>query len=928
MPLNILLADDSVPAQNMGKKILVDAGYHVLTVSNGLEALRRIADATPDIAILDIFMPGYSGLEVCERLRANAATATLPVILTVGKLEPYRPSDGEHVHSNAVIVKPFAAAELIAAVRSLIGEAQAVQAEPEPAGELTAANAENNSLPESRSATEIAEPPAASVAEPSASAEPLAGGLQEEVPDEPLFSYGESSVPGDAAPLIAPEASVYAGGPLVTGDELGGAESLAFNPDAEHVPFSASAADVLSPASDFPAADTQPSFGEFDLEVDASPYAAGPDLEFSTVDEPTAAAPVATTWDEGFAEDVAVSVVDDAPAAAELPAVAHAAAAAVEEVVSSEPAEVQPEPVAMGTPEMDPLLELQEAAPGSEGASGEDRGLAAQEILGEAAPVREEAVPAFAAEQPALDEEARRLAFEALFNSTELIPLEENPAPPVELPMEALPSIADVSGDQTVGIEPDSELETLSDDSLPAFLADEPDPYLLEEEQPLHAVGEIPDRDPLLEGGEASTWGAEEAAAPEGAQASDSGEVFPAQPEEGGSLPAAAEVITVEAPQPLAEYLPEAVDVPAAAPVAERAPMEIEAVPEPLAEMAAVPQWLTESDCGAVEVLAPPLPAVSVPMVSEPAEEPAQAVVEAAPVEAQQTVVEPVAELAAVEVVEVITVEAPQARAETHAEALEVLEAAPAAESAPLVSETTQEPAQAVVEAAPLEAQEIAAEPLAESAAVEAITVEAPEVLAESHAEALEVLEAAPAAERAPVASETAQEPAEAEVEAAPVEAQQTAAEPLAESAAVEAITVEAPEALAETDPQVLEVLAAPPVTESEPVIPEAAAPAQDTVEAAPAQMETESPLEPLQVAPQFVEPYTEAEPVPVAPIAAPAEAVHREAALQTETLAATTEVPPRPNDAERIHQAVERVFDRYRPVLIAAIVRELIRHD
>ena len=786
MPLNILLADDSVPAQNMGKKILVDAGYHVLTVSNGLEALRRIADATPDIAILDIFMPGYSGLEVCERLRANAATATLPVILTVGKLEPYRPSDGEHVHSNAVIVKPFAAAELIAAVRSLIGEPQAVQAEPEPAGELTAANAENNSLPESRSATEIAEPPAASVAEPSASAEPLAGGLQEEVPDEPLFSYGESSVPGDAAPLIAPEASVYAGGPLVTGDELGGAESLAFNPDAEHVPFSASAADVLSPA-----ADTQPSFGEFDLEVDASPYAAGPDLEFSTVDETTAAAPVATTWDEGFAEDVAVSVVDDAPAAAELPAVAHAAAAAVEEVVSSEPAEVQPEPVAMGTPEMDPLLELQEAAPGSEGASGEDRGLAAQEILGEAAPVREEAVPAFAAEQPALDEEARRLAFEALFNSTELIPLEENPAPPVELPMEALPSIADVSGDQTVGIEPDSELETLSDDSLPAFLADEPDPYLLEEEQPLHAVGEIPDRDPLLEGGEASTWGAEEAAAPEGAQASDSGEVFPAQPEEGGSLPAAAEVITVEAPQPLAEYLPEAVDVPAAAPVAERAPMEIEAVPEPLAEMAAVPQWLTESDCGAVEVLAPPLPAVSVPMVSEPAEEPAQAVVEAAPVEAQQT-----------------------------------------------------------------------------------------------------------------------------------------AAEPLAESAAVEAITVEAPEALAETDPQVLEVLAAPPVTESEPVIPEAAAPAQDTVEAAPAQMETESPLEPLQVAPQFVEPYTEAEPVPVAPIAAPAEAVHREAALQTETLAATADVPPRPNDAERIHQAVERVFDRYRPVLIAAIVRELIRHD
>ena len=151
MALKVLLADDSVPAQNMGKKILTDAGYDVLTVSNGLEALRKIADLIPDVAILDIFMPGYTGLEVCERLRASAATAELPVILTVGKLEPYRPEDGEHVRSNAVIVKPFAAAELISAVRSLIG----VRHE------------------EVVRATESETRPAAPVAEPPAMQEPL-----------------------------------------------------------------------------------------------------------------------------------------------------------------------------------------------------------------------------------------------------------------------------------------------------------------------------------------------------------------------------------------------------------------------------------------------------------------------------------------------------------------------------------------------------------------------------------------------------------------------------------------------------------------------------------------------------------------------------------------------------------------------------------
>jgi len=140
--LKVLLADDSVPAQNMGKKILTEAGYEVLAVGNGLEALRKIADSVPDIAILDIFMPGYTGLEICARLRGNAVTADLPVILTVGKLEPYRPEDGEQVRSNGVIVKPFASGELISAVRSLVGLPFAirrpmpeVEAPPAPAKE-------------------------------------------------------------------------------------------------------------------------------------------------------------------------------------------------------------------------------------------------------------------------------------------------------------------------------------------------------------------------------------------------------------------------------------------------------------------------------------------------------------------------------------------------------------------------------------------------------------------------------------------------------------------------------------------------------------------------------------------------------------------------------------------------------------------------
>ena len=120
MPLNILLADDSMTAQNMAKKILSEAGYEVTTVSNGAAALKKIAERTPDLVILDIYMPGYTGLEVCERVKRAAATSRMPVLLSVGKLEPYREQDATAVRADGVIVKPFEATELVTIVTNII----------------------------------------------------------------------------------------------------------------------------------------------------------------------------------------------------------------------------------------------------------------------------------------------------------------------------------------------------------------------------------------------------------------------------------------------------------------------------------------------------------------------------------------------------------------------------------------------------------------------------------------------------------------------------------------------------------------------------------------------------------------------------------------------------------------------------------------
>jgi CheY-like chemotaxis protein len=131
----ILLADDSVTAQNMGRKILADAGYEVIAVNNGSAALKKIAEVKPDLVVLDVYMPGYSGLEVCQRLKESHETGRIPVLLTVGKLEPFKPEEAQRVRAEAFIVKPFEASELLSAL-SKLEDKVVPRAEPSRPGRL------------------------------------------------------------------------------------------------------------------------------------------------------------------------------------------------------------------------------------------------------------------------------------------------------------------------------------------------------------------------------------------------------------------------------------------------------------------------------------------------------------------------------------------------------------------------------------------------------------------------------------------------------------------------------------------------------------------------------------------------------------------------------------------------------------------------
>jgi len=92
----------------------------VETAASGEEALAKVAASRPHLVLLDLMMPGMDGYEVCRRLRANLATALIPIIMltALGDIESKRL--GFLAGTDDYVVKPFELMELQARVRRLL----------------------------------------------------------------------------------------------------------------------------------------------------------------------------------------------------------------------------------------------------------------------------------------------------------------------------------------------------------------------------------------------------------------------------------------------------------------------------------------------------------------------------------------------------------------------------------------------------------------------------------------------------------------------------------------------------------------------------------------------------------------------------------------------------------------------------------------
>jgi CheY-like chemotaxis protein len=115
----VLVVDDIPSNRMVARAMLERQGWTVLTASDGREALETLAATSCDLVLLDISMPGMSGIEVCQNIRANVALAGLPVIAYTAHAQPEDRRNFIASGFDEVLIKPVSSEKLANAVAAV-----------------------------------------------------------------------------------------------------------------------------------------------------------------------------------------------------------------------------------------------------------------------------------------------------------------------------------------------------------------------------------------------------------------------------------------------------------------------------------------------------------------------------------------------------------------------------------------------------------------------------------------------------------------------------------------------------------------------------------------------------------------------------------------------------------------------------------------
>lgn len=132
----LLIVEDEVDLANTLRFALEREGYRVQTAERGEDALAACqGDPQPDLVLLDLMLPDLSGTEVCRRIRQDARTRAIPVIMLTARSEEIDRVVGFEVGADDYVTKPFSVRELLLRIRAVLRRADGQRTEQTPAAE-------------------------------------------------------------------------------------------------------------------------------------------------------------------------------------------------------------------------------------------------------------------------------------------------------------------------------------------------------------------------------------------------------------------------------------------------------------------------------------------------------------------------------------------------------------------------------------------------------------------------------------------------------------------------------------------------------------------------------------------------------------------------------------------------------------------------
>jgi DNA-binding response OmpR family regulator len=120
----ILIVEDDPDISELIDHYLQRAGYQTHTLSSGSDAVAHVRRAVPELVLLDLMLPGRSGAEICRALRADPATAAIPIIMVTARGDEADRVSGLELGADDYITKPFSPKELVARVGALLRRSQ------------------------------------------------------------------------------------------------------------------------------------------------------------------------------------------------------------------------------------------------------------------------------------------------------------------------------------------------------------------------------------------------------------------------------------------------------------------------------------------------------------------------------------------------------------------------------------------------------------------------------------------------------------------------------------------------------------------------------------------------------------------------------------------------------------------------------------